>query len=133
MLKDSPDLILKKKIARLTLKWCKNKFGVNSSKKIRIKIELRLKIKKDGNFIVFGHYYSDINTIYIYNLRNVSTNDLVSTVIHEYTHYLQSDTKYLEYLETYDYDNHPYECEARKNEKDYTEMCLNEILTLINN
>ena len=43
--------------------------------------------------------------------------DIVSTVIHEYTHYLQSRNLYQKYEKVYYYSTNPYEREARRNEK----------------
>ena len=57
--------------------------------------------------------------------------DVVSTVIHEYTHYLQSRNMYKYYEQNYYYSTNPYEREARRNEQKYTKMCMKEIKKLL--
>lgn len=126
------DFILKKQIASLTLKWCKSNLGINEKKKRPVKLCIRIKPQKEGKYIVFGHYFSDINSIYVYGMRTISIRDIVATIIHEYTHYLQSDKKYWEYFKTHYYSTHPYERQARRNEERYTNNCLNDITKLLN-
>ena len=125
------DLLIKKKIANLSLKWCKENLGVNKNKTM-VKLFLRIKQKKNNGFIFLGNYFSDENRIFIYGLRDITIYDIVSTIIHEYTHYLQSNKKYWLYFKTHDYLNHPYEREARRNEMKYSKNCLEEISKLIN-
>ena len=53
--------------------------------------------------------------------------ELVSTVIHEYTHYLQVRRKYREYEKVKFYSQNPFEIQAKRNEERYTKTCINEI------
>ena len=129
---NSPEFIVKRKITRLTLKWCKKNLGINKKKKKAIKLNIRIKPLKEGKYIIYGNYYSDYNSIYIYGLKEITNENVVSIIIHEYTHYLQSNKKYWEYFKTYNYSTHPYEIEARENEAKYTDICYNEIKHLIN-
>jgi hypothetical protein len=131
MLEKTTDIDVKKKFANLALKWCKHNLGVNKKKKKSIKLFVRIKPQKEGKYIVFGRYYIDTNSIYVYGLKLLTIHDVVATVIHEYTHYLQSNKKYWEYAKTHHYSTHPYERQARRNEKKYTSNCLNEISKLI--
>ena len=66
--------------------------------------------------------------IYIENCKTLD--DVVSTIIHEYTHYLQSRTKYEKYEKEYYYSTNPYERQAKRNEIKYTKICLQDIKEL---
>ena len=77
-----------------------------------------IKIYKNVN-IIYKTYNSNLagNTIY----------DIVATVIHEYTHYLQVRRKYREYELSRYYSQNPMERQAKRNEDKYTKICLKEI------
>lgn len=117
----------KKRYAALALKWCRENFGVNERKRRKVYFELVPKLKKSGSFIVFGHYCFWRNKIIIYEESCKTIYDVVSTMIHEYTHYLQSRTKYQKYEETHYYSQNPLEREAKRNEECYTKLCIKEI------
>lgn len=127
----SIDYQLKKKYVNLTIKWCKNFFGANERKRTKLKIKLSEKNKKIKGDIVYGNYCFYRNTITIFEPSCKSVYDIVSTVIHEYTHYLQSRTKYINYQDNYYYSTNPYEREAKRNEDKYTKICIKEIRKLI--
>jgi hypothetical protein len=127
MAKKNVDIEIKKQYAIEAVKWCKNNLGVNKRKKNKLKISVRVNFKKTDERDFNGSYYSDENRIVIYDLNCNSLEDVVSTVIHEYTHYLQSVKKYWEYFKTHYYSTHPYERQARRNEEKYTELCLKSI------
>jgi Zn-dependent peptidase ImmA (M78 family) len=118
---------IKKQYAIEAVKWCKDNLGINKRKKNKLKISVRVNFKKTDEKNFNGSYYSNENRIVIYDLNCVSLEDVVSTVIHEYTHYLQSMKKYWEYFKTHYYSTHPYERQARRNEEKYTELCLKSI------
>lgn len=131
MSKKTADFDKKKKCAVLTMKWCQENLGTNKKKRTKIKISVRVKPKQEGNYVFYGDFRSDENKIIVYGLNDQSLDDIVSTVIHEYTHYLQSTKKYWEYFKTHYYSTHPYERQAKRNEIKYTSECLKEIKKLI--
>ena len=118
------DVNVQKFYAIQTLKWCKKFLGTNSRKKKPIKLSVLKKTRKLDDSTDCGSYHSDENRIIIYYLNCPTIKDVVSTVIHEYTHYLQSNKKYFEFMEHYYYSSHPYEKEARKNEEKYSNKCI---------
>jgi hypothetical protein len=125
--KKNVDIEIKKQYAIEALKWCRNNLGINKRKKNKLKVSVRVNFKKTDERDFNGSYYSNENRIIIYDLNCNSLEDVVSTVIHEYTHYLQSVKKYWEYFKTHYYSTHPYERQARRNEEKYTELCLKSI------
>lgn len=63
------------------------------------------------------------NSLIIYYPNIKSKKHLAETIIHEYTHYLQSPTWMERYYKMgYTYDNHPYELAATKAEKDWKKV-----------
>ena len=115
MAKKVVDSEVKKLFALYTLKWCKKNLGVNKRKKPP-KVLVRIRFYEEDDKNVVGMYISYSNKIIVYDLNCSSIEDVVSTVIHEYTHYLQPWRKYWEYFKTHYYSTHPYEKQARKNE-----------------
>ncbi len=121
------DTQTKKKLTNLTIKWCRDFFGINERKRTKLKVYFSPRRRKIKNALVFGNYCFYRNTITIYLPHCTTVEDVISTTIHEYTHYMQSRQMY-KYYETYHYySTHPYEREARRNEEKYTKMCLKEI------
>ena len=57
--------------------------------------------------------------IYIYFPNVKDEEDLLRSLIHEYTHYLQDLTKFKEFRRRFSYDKDPYEMQAKKAEKDW--------------
>lgn len=130
MAKRIVDIETKKKLANYTLRWCKKNLGTNKRKNIP-KISIRLKVKDDeGEW--YGIYIWQENRIMISLEKNKTMGDIVGTVIHEYTHYLQSMRKYYEFFNIYYYSTHPYEKQAIKNSKKYTNKCLYDFRKSIN-
>lgn len=125
------DIESKKWYANQALKWCKRNFGHNNRKRTNMLFELSDRPRTMKNHIVYGNYCFYKNKMTIYLPNNNTTYDIVSTVIHEYTHYLQSRTKYRWYEQTYYYSQNPLEKQAKRNEYKYTKMCTNEIKKLI--
>lgn len=131
MAKKNIDIEIKKQYAIEAVKWCRDNLGINKRKKNKLKVSVRVNFKKTDERDFNGSYYSQENRIIIYDLNCHTLEDVVSTVIHEYTHYLQSVKKYWEYFKTHYYSTHPYERQARRNEEKYTELCLKSIKKLI--
>jgi len=63
------------------------------------------------------------NSLVVYYPNIKSKKHLAETIIHEYTHYLQSPVWMDRYYKMgYTYDNHPYEVAALKPEKDWRKV-----------
>jgi uncharacterized protein YjaZ len=106
-----------KKIINTTLEWCSANLGVNNRRKYRFQISVKKQLKGEKRYGEFN-CVSNKMTIFYNNCDNVK--DLVTTVIHEYTHYLQPVRTYYGALAKYfDYNCHPMEVEARMNESIY--------------
>lgn len=122
------DITRKREIAKQVLKWCKENMGINYRRKSLPKVSVRINFRKDETErFIKGIYYSSENRIIVYSVNCETMDEVVSTIIHEYSHYQQSMKKYWEYFEFYYYSNHPYEKEARKNEEMYTKKCIRSI------
>ena len=133
MTKKTADFDLKKKYAVLALKWCKKNLGLSERKKRKLILEISTRKRKMKKSYVFGTYCFYRNKIMIYEPNCSTLYDVVSTIIHEYTHYLQSRTQYSRYEKTHFYSTNPLEIEAKNNEKKYTKICFKEIRKLIDN
>lgn len=121
----------KKKYTRLTLKWCESFFGFNERRRNKPTLRFSNRQRKIKNAIVFGNYCFYRNIITIYLPHCTTPQDIISTTIHEYTHYLQKRLKYKDYEQYYYYSTNPYEREAKRNEEKYTLICLKEIKKLV--
>ena len=119
----------KKKLTNLTIKWCRDFFGVNDRKQTKLKLRFSNRKRTIKKSIVFGNYcfWRNVITIYLPHCNNEY--DIVSTTIHEYTHYLQSRPRYQDYQKNYYYSTNPYEREAKRNEDKYTSICIRDIKT----
>lgn len=125
------DIESKKRYALLTLRWCENYFGLCQRKKRKLSFKFSERKRKIGNCDVFGNYCFYRNEIIIYLPNNQTIYDVVSTVIHEYTHYLQVRRKYREFEKTRYYSQNPMERQAKRNEDRFTNICLKEIKKLL--
>jgi uncharacterized protein YjaZ len=125
------DITTKKRITKLTIKWCRDFFGINEKKRSKLKLVFSERPRTIKKATVFGNYCFWRNTITIYLPHCNTIEEIVSTVIHEYTHYLQSRLRYQNYQKEYYYSTNPYEKEARRNEEKYSRLCYNEIKSLM--
>mgnify|MGYP000332833846 CR=1 FL=1 len=114
----------KKRYATLAIRWCESYFGLCDRKKRRLIFRFSERKRKMDNFEIFGNYCFYRNEIIIYLPNNNTIYDIVATVIHEYTHYLQSRSLYKYYQDIYYYSRNPYEREAKRNEEKYTKICI---------
>ena len=75
----------------------------------------------EGECSPSAEFERETNTIWIYYPEMKSEKDIIQTIIHEYTHYLQDgdEMKRLYDEEGYEYDNHPFELEAIAAENDW--------------
>lgn len=100
------------------LDWCITKYGKSKFEER----PLRLRVVKTGDCA--GAYYYRSATIYIYLNHNKTDKQLVDTVIHEYTHYLQPGLDYLILDKYFEYKGHPLEIFAIKTAKSHTSECI---------
>lgn len=121
------DFETKKRYATHALKWCKAFFGENERKRTKLSFEFTSRIRTVKQCEVFGNYCFYRNKMTIHSETCLTLSDIVSTVIHEYTHYLQSRNMYKYYQDRYYYSANPYEREAKRNEEKYTSLCLKQI------
>lgn len=124
---NSIDTKKKIKISTEALKWCKDYLGVNEKKRTKLKLEFTERKRTIKKCIVYGNYCFWRNKITIYLPHCETIEELVSTIIHEYTHYLQSRPRYLYYQKHYYYSTNPYEREAKRNEEKYCSICISDI------
>lgn len=112
-----------KKLATEVLKWCLNEFG-NPLKTMEPKVKISYnKRYKD----VYGFYECRKITV----MPNVCITDkvFVSTILHEFMHYLQmpkknQQSRYDKLAYSHVYEKHPYEVEAFKFEKKHISRCM---------
>ena len=118
--------------------WCLNEFGLSKHYNDYPYVEIDM-VRTDNPL---GEFIGNNNEIIIYPNAIDNINDFISTVIHEYTHYMQSPTWYTRYAnrkieltaeEFADYllrgdPTHPYEIEADKVAKKNMKKCKNEVL-----
>ena len=117
----------KKEITRITflVKWyCRYELGVNPRRPVpQVKAYPN---PHDGNY--YGQYDPSNNCIEIYPDECRTLGQYTSTLIHEYTHYLQPvRTKYIPALITHGYWNNPFEVEARMTEKKFNRYLLSDL------
>ena len=66
-----------------------------------------------------AEYDDETNVIYIYYPNMMNEEDVIRSIIHEYTHYKQDHKLFKQYRAMYSYDENPIEIEAHKNEEDW--------------
>ena len=66
-----------------------------------------------------AQYDENTNIIYIYYPNMENEEDVLRSLIHEYTHYKQDHKLFKQYKQMYSYDEDPTEIEAKRNEEDW--------------
>ena len=66
-----------------------------------------------------AEYDYETNIIYIYYPNMENEEDVLRSIIHEYTHYRQDHKLFKKYKQIYSYDEDPTEIEAHKNEENW--------------
>lgn len=102
--------------------WCKNKYGRSKYNGRYPEVVFRKGDYYDGQ--EWGYYDESDKCIYINRSKHETLSDLVDTLIHEYTHYLQNMYHYqiiAKYLENHE---HPMEIEAESIAKRDGQDCL---------
>jgi Zn-dependent peptidase ImmA (M78 family) len=112
-----------RKVCRRAISWCKKNMGENESKILPLSLSVRNKMRD-----YCGYYDHRKNKLIVCLNANETIEELVKTVIHEYTHYLQPIRRYYSKVgKITGYWNNPYEVEARKNEDELFKKCWKEI------
>ena len=112
------------KIKGLVMDYCVSVLGYKKSNGIS---GITLSYRDNDSM---GMYDPIEHHIYIYMKELDNIEDLVSTIIHEYTHSVQNVLRsYTKMYKKYGYDNHPMEIEARENEVKYSNLCMEYVKT----
>jgi hypothetical protein len=123
--------VTKVKFVNTVIDWCKENMEYPKHHKYYPTVEVKYYINKK----ISGDYSSKSRVIRIFINNHKSIDELVNTIIHEYTHYLQMprDTNQLEYTKynkTKGYYNNPYEIDAREKAEFYTPKCIKDLSKL---
>lgn len=115
-----------KKITDLIITWCISKFGTRKYCPNVSVVNVKDRKEPDYAWYEPDRHTPEI-TINITPTSNVQ--NLVDSLLHEYTHYLEPNfqQRYEEYEKKYDYDHHPLEKKARKVAKKHRRKCFNDI------
>ena len=81
-------------IGEKVIDWCIDEFGLSKHYEHYPYIEIDI---DEEDYSLMGEFIGDNNEIIIYPKAMENMDDFVSTVIHEYTHYMQSPTWYTRY------------------------------------
>ena len=120
-------------IGEKVINWCVDKFGL--SKHYNDYPYVEIDMVETNNPL--GEFISDNNEIIIYPKAINNMDEFIGTIIHEYTHYMQSPSWYTRYLNNLTIDeviknlpspSHPYEIEADEVAKKNMNKCKNEVL-----
>jgi hypothetical protein len=111
------------------LRWCMKNMDYPSGHKYYPQVKICYYKTKHSRF---GDYTSNIRLIRIFINNHTSVEELVDTIIHEYTHYLQMPTQqdqkeYNRYLKQKGYYKNPFEINARETANKYTSICMKEM------
>ena len=90
--------------------WCKKKYGRSKYNGRYPDIVFRKGDYYDGE--EWGYYDEVDKCIYINRDKHETLQDLIDTIIHEYTHYLQNMYHYQIIAKYLEHDQHPMEIEA---------------------
>ena len=111
------------------LKWCMNNMDYPTGHKYYPQVKIcYYKTKRNR----FGDYTSNDRLIRIFINNHYSVEELINTVIHEYTHYLdmpfqKDQNEYNRYLKQIGYYDNPFEINARETADKYTLICLKDM------
>jgi hypothetical protein len=97
--------------AKKILSWCKKEYGKSKFYKKYPKLYLyRIPWEPKD----YGYFLIDFNEIILFKKPHNTFVEFIDTIIHEYIHYLQDQTKYDKLLPKgkNNYKNHPFEKES---------------------
>lgn len=121
-----------RKHIELALQYCIEKWGRSKYNGKPPKLRVFSPTNQRNPDWVCGRYnpYPNQLSIYLNVKEHKKLIKLCSTVIHEFTHYLQCMRKYKKYAHVlkYSYDAHPYEKTARIREKKFRRECKKYVL-----
>lgn len=121
--------VTKSKFVNEVLRWCMKNMDYPTGHKYYPQVKIcYYKTKRNR----FGDYASNTRLIRIFINNHSSVEELIDTIIHEYTHYLdmpfQKDQKeYNRYLKQKGYYDNPFEINARETANKYTSICFKEM------
>ena len=109
--------------------WCIDEFGLSKHYEHYPYIEIDI-----DEVDLMGEFVGDNNEIIVYPNAMDNMDDFVSTVIHEYSHYLQRPSWYTRYINMgYEGVNNPYEMIAETIAINNWKLCKKEALNETNN
>jgi len=104
--------------------WCIDEFGLSKHYEHYPYIEIDI-----DEVDLMGEFVSDNNEIIVYPNAMDNMDDFISTVIHEYSHYLQRPSWYTRYINMgYEGVNNPYEMIAETIAINNWKLCKKEAL-----
>jgi hypothetical protein len=111
------------------LEWCIDTLGKSKYHVTYPNLIVYIKRTKDkcfeNNKYILGYFDECENNIIIFAKNHKSFISFVGTIIHEYIHYKQNIAgMYYKLLNKSNYDEHPFEVEAREAENRYKKECL---------
>ena len=115
--------VLSKNTAYLILYWCMSTYGRSKLNGAYPDIEYKKADYLTGD--VIGHYDDIEGTIFVNKILNDSLEELVNTIIHEYTHYVKHSMHEYFILAKYLSDErNPLEIDARRIARKDSKKCL---------
>ena len=124
--------VTKSKFINEVVKWCRNNMDYPTGHKYYPQVKVcYYKTKRNR----YGDYTSNSRLIRIFINNHTSVEELINTIIHEYTHYLQMPTQqdqkeYNRYLKQKGYFDNPFEINARETADKYTSICLKNMIRI---
>ena len=116
-------------IGKKVIDWCVDEFGLSKYYEHYPYIEIDM-----DEVDLMGEFVGDNNEIIVYPNAMDNMNDFISTVIHEYSHYLQRLSWYTRYINMgYEGVDNPYEMIAETIAINNRKLCKKEVLNETNN
>ena len=111
-------------IGKKVIDWCVDEFGLSKYYEHYPYIEIDM-----DEVDLMGEFVGDNNEIIVYPNAMDNMDDFISTVIHEYSHYLQRLSWYTRYINMgYEGVDNPYEMIAETIAVNNWKLCKNEAL-----
>ena len=116
-------------IGKKVIDWCIDEFGLSKYYEHYPYIEIDM-----DEVDLMGEFVGDNNEIIVYPNAMDNMDDFISTVIHEYSHYLQRLSWYTRYINMgYEGVDNPYEMIAETIAINNRKLCKKEVLNETNN
>ena len=113
-----------KDIGKKVIDWCVDEFGLSKYYEHYPYIEIDM-----DEVDLMGEFVGDNNEIIVYPNAMDNMDDFISTVIHEYSHYLQRLSWYTRYINMgYEGVDNPYEMIAETIAINNRKLCKKEVL-----